>query len=262
MGGEARRHVRIAVLSLCVLAAQQTLAAAQDIRISPTRPTEVTIYPILARAPIFGANIDIASLPGEPGTGASGTTDYSLNGAYMFGAIIESRRWLFDVNGVWAALSASHSTPLVVVDSDTRFFNGTAGIRVAGGLFATAGFRRVATDLDVTIKPLAKEAALNGKPSVGVWDPMIGTRYRGLLGSSLVLDLDFRGGGFGVGSDIDLSGAAALDWRFARHWQLRGGYSLIHFKMTIDHVDFNSVARTLTAAQTLHGPEIGIGFTF
>jgi hypothetical protein len=222
----------------------------------------VTLYPILVRAPLFGANVDIASVPGDPGSGASGTTDYSLNGAYMFGGILESRRWLIDVNGVWAALSASHSAPLVAVDSDTRFFNGIAGIRVAGGVFATAGFRRVATDLDVTIQPVTKETALNGKPSVGVWDPMIGTRYRGRLGSSFVLDLDFRGGGFGVGTDIDLSGEAAIDWRFARHWELRAGYSLIYFKMTIDHVDFNSVARTLTAAQTLHGPAIGIGFAF
>src|SRR5215831_17946510 len=114
MAGEVRRHVVVAALSLCLLAVQQTVAAAQDTNTAPRRSTDVTIYPILVRAPIFGANVDIASLPGDPGSGASGTTDYSLNGAYMSGGILESRRWLIDVNGVWAALSASHSTPLVV----------------------------------------------------------------------------------------------------------------------------------------------------
>jgi len=89
---------------------------------------DVTLYPILAQVPIFGAKIDIPDLPSLPG--ASGTTDLSLNGAFLAGVIVESRRWLLDVNGLWAAVSADHPDPLTNVDTHTAFVNVTGGVRI------------------------------------------------------------------------------------------------------------------------------------
>jgi hypothetical protein len=224
---------------------------------------EITIYPILAHVPIFGANINIPDLPNRPG--GSGTTDVSLNGAYGFGLTIESRRWLLDTNGLWAALSARATKPVTFVNSDTRFFNATAGVRIVKGLFATAGVRRVATDLSVELEVASPNAAptpLSGVTNPALWDPMIGAQYRGRLTQRTTFDLSFRGGGFGVGTDVDIDAEAAVNWRFMRHVELRAGYEFVYFKETVDNAIVNAIQRPLIAEQTLHGPEIGIGIAF
>jgi hypothetical protein len=46
---------------------------------------------------------------------------------------------------------------------------------------------------------------------------MIGLSYRSSLGKKWGVNLDFKGGGFGVGSDVEITATGGLDWRFARH---------------------------------------------
>jgi hypothetical protein len=88
----------------------------------------------------------------------------------------------------------------------------------------------------------------------GVWDPLVGLTWRKEAGPKWTLEADVDGGGFGVGSDVDVGGALRADWRLTRRVGLRFGYSIMHFKIT------NTVAqRTLEISQTLHGPSFGIG---
>jgi len=255
------------MLALVILAACPWDTLAAEPQGTPSSPPDqpaiqVTIYPLLLQAPIFGATINFPDLPNFPGSGGSGSTDVSLNAAYMFGGTIEGRRWFADVNGVWADVSANHSAPRLSVESNTRFFNGIGGVRVFHDFFATGGFRRVATDLDVTLSLPSQGTTLNGQTSPGVWDPMLGVQYRGRLGRRTKFDLDFRGGGFGVGTDVDISGEATADWRLVPHVVLRAGYTILYYKLTVADVSVGPVQRTLISKQTLHGPELGIGITF
>jgi len=180
----------------------------------------------------------------------------------MFGVIVETRRWLFDANCLRAAVSASHSRPLTTVDSDTRFFSATAGVRVARGLFVVAGGKRVSTDLDVTLTGPVTQSPHNANTNPRLWDPMVGADYRGRLNSGIAFDTLFRVGGFGVGTDINLSAESAIDSNFAGRFVLRAGYSILYYKLTVDDASVDAIHRPLISKQTLHGPEIGLGVRF
>jgi hypothetical protein len=78
----------------------------------------------------------------------------------------------------------------------------------------------------------------------------------------LIFNADFLGGGFGVGTDVELSGDVRLRWRPIRHFEIRTGYSFVHFKETVANVTVGSLQREFVIKQTLHGPEIGVGIVF
>jgi len=223
----------------------------------------VTIYPILVKAPIYGASVDLPSLPGggEEGAEQSGSTGLSLNAAYMGGALVEADRWFAEGFGVWAALSATRSTPGITVKSDAYFFSARGGVRLVDGLSATGGVRRVRVDLDTTLELPVSHRTIDGTFETGVWDPMIGVDYRHTRGS-WTFDGNFQGGGFGVGTDVDLSAEVHARWRVVKHVELRAGYSLLYFKLTVADVSIGSFQRTLVAKQSLHGPEVGLGIVF
>src|SRR4051794_12551515 len=119
-----RQSTSIVVAAAAAAAALLTSAPAraQEAGTSGTKtPVEVTLYPILVVAPLFGASVNLPSLPsrppGEDSGGESGTqsasTDVSLNAAYMAAIDIRSDRWYGGFRGQWAALSASRQTPRV-----------------------------------------------------------------------------------------------------------------------------------------------------
>ena len=220
---------------------------------------DVTIYPVLAQIPIFGAKIDIPDLPSLPG--GSGTTDLSLNGAFLFGVIVESRRWLADVNGLWAAVSASSPDPLTKVDTHTGFVNVSGGVRIAKSLFAIAGVKRVRADMDVTVTG-PRQTTLQSATNPALWDPLLGAEYRGQLTPRTRFDTTFKAGGFGVGTDIDVSLEGAVDWSLSHHFVLRAGYSFLYYKLTVEDANIAAVKRPLISKQTLHGPEMGFGIRF
>jgi hypothetical protein len=252
--------VVIAILLICAHARAAALGQdPQPAQQAPQKP-QITIYPVLAHIPIFGAVITIPDIPGNPGT--SGSTDKSLNGAYMFGVIVETRHWLVDVNNLWAAVSAGRSQPLTNVDTDSRFFNGAVGLRVGGGLFAVGGIKRVGIDLDVSLTGPAQQNTLNGKASRTLWDPTGGVEYRGRLSARTTYDLAFTVGGFGIGTDYDLTTEGAVDWTIWRRIVLRAGYSFVRYKVTVTNADVNALQRTIVSKQTLNGPEIGLGIRF
>jgi hypothetical protein len=120
----------------------------------------------------------------------------------------------------------------------------------------------VHADLDATITLPLIGKTLEGKASPSLWDPLIGADWLGRIGNRWTVDANFQGGGFGVGTDVDLSAQATVDWRFAGSFVLRGGYAVQHIKMTLADISIGSFQRTLVSTQTLHGPIIGLGYVF
>lgn len=227
---------------------------------TPQKPY-VTVYPILAQVPIFGAVVNVPDSPGLPSDG-SGTTDLSLNGAYMFGVIVETRHWLLDTNALWAAVGASRSDPLTRVHTDVGFMNLVGGVRVGKGLFAIAGVKRVRADINLTLTPSRLNSTIEGDAHPVMWDPVAGVAYRGHLTPSLRWDGVLKIGGFGVGTDFETSLETTVDWSLARHFVIRAGYEFLYYKLTVTNADIDRLSRTLVSKQTLHGPEIGFGIPF
>jgi hypothetical protein len=213
----------------------------------------VVIYPVLAWAPVLGVSVNLPNLPDQPsGTpGPSGSTSTSFNGAYFGGAHIEIKKWSADALFMYAGLSASRSNPFVKVDMDFVFGQAMAGYEVLPHLFLEGGTRRIALDFTATV----------GNDSVGrspgFWDPLVGLTYRRPLSKKWRVMLHGDGGGFGVGSEVDVAATGRAEWQFARHFGLTFGYGGLHLR------ESDTVARkTLTISPTMHGPIIGFGVFF
>ena len=254
--------------AVAVLAAVPAFAAG-DQQVSATKggSVEVIVYPILVQAPIFGASIDLPSLPsgggGDSGEGGaqSASTDISLNSAYMAGVAIQTNRWFADARGVWTSLAANRETPRVSLGTEARFFNARFGVRLLGGLAVTGGFRRVAVDLDAKLTLPLLNREISGTTTNVYWDPLIGLDWRGRAGR-WVLDANFQGGGFGVGADTDIAAEVHANWRLIPHTEIRLGYTVLYYKLTVANVSIGAFQRTLISSQSLNGPVIGIGFIF
>jgi hypothetical protein len=274
------RAFRIPVIlgvAACMLAAPATTTAAAEAGQQPSstqdkRSIKVTVYPILVQAPIFGASLNLPPLPSGPGGGGgggggegdaqSGSTDASLNGAYLGGVTVEANRWFVEFEGTWASLSASHEAPRVAVDSKVRFGRARGGVRLFDGLSATVGVRYISADLDATLTLAGLNRTIEGRTSPSLWDPLVGVDWRADLGNRWSVNANAQGGGFGVGADVDLSGEANVNWHIARHFDLRFGYTVFHYKYTIADVRIGSFQRTLVSTQTLNGPIFGFGIVF
>ncbi|HEX4566011.1 MAG TPA: hypothetical protein VH138_05235, partial [Vicinamibacterales bacterium] len=218
---------------------------------APQTP-QITVYPVLAQIPIFGAVITVPDVPGLPSDG-SGKTDLALNGAYMFGFIAETRHWLLDGNALWAAVGASRPVPLTTVDTDVGFMNLVGGVRVGRGLFAIAGVKRVRADITVTLTPARLASSLDGDAHRTMWDPVAGAEYRGHLNPRTRWDGVFKIGGFGVGTDFETSLETTVDWSITRRLVMRAGYEFLYYKLTVTNADIAGLSRTLVSKQTLHG---------
>jgi hypothetical protein len=260
-----RRRIA-APLVLCVAAMLVPAAVAAQ---TNSKRIEVVIYPILVEAPVFGASVDLPSLPGSPGGGSggesgdqSGTTDVSLNTLYMLGLSVRAPRWFVESRGQWADLSASRPSPRISVDTRARFFTVRGGVTLIDGLSATVGVRRIWGELGATLTlPNLGDKVLSGTINKTLYDPLVGVNWRHRAGS-VVFEGNFEGGGFGVGTDADVTSEFTLDWRFLSHMSLRLGYGFFYYKLTSDPITIGSFQRTLVSSQTLHGPILGIGIVF
>jgi len=221
---------------------------------------EIAIYPILIEAPIFGASVELPSLPGG-GTGQRGSTDVSLNTLYMAGGSVRAPRWFAEARGQWADLSATRAAPNVTVTTKARFFTARGGVTVGRGFSATAGVRRIWGALESSLDVTALGTTLTGHVDRVLYDPLVGVDWRRRAGS-LIFEADLQGGGFGVGTDADVSGEFNMNWRFTPHTDLRLGYGFFYYKISTDPIPIGSFNRTLVSSQTLHGPIAGFGIPF
>jgi len=232
------------------------------------RPMKVVIYPLLVQTPLFGASIDLPAIPSGPGGGGgggesgevSGSTDVSLNTAYLAGFLAETNRVFVEANGTWADISADRQSPRVSVKTKTLLFEARGGVRVFKGISATGGVHHLSMDLDAILDLPSLGKTLEGRAKPGFWDPMIGVDWRGQFGR-WELQTAFEGGGFGVGTDVDLSGTVRADYRIG-WFDMRFGYAINHLEATILDVNIGSFQRQMVVKQTLHGPSIGIGIAF
>ena len=232
------------------------------------RPVKVVIYPLLVQTPLYGASIDLPALPSVPPGGGgggesgdvSGSTDISLNAAFLLGFVVETNRVFVEASGTWADVSADRQSPRVSVKTKTLLFEARGGVRVFKGISATAGVHHVSMDLDAALELPTVSRTIEGRAKPGYWDPMFGVDWREQHGR-WELQAGFEGGGFGVGTDVDLSGTARADYRLG-WFDLRFGYSISHLEATVLDVNIGQFQRKLLANQTLHGPNIGFGIAF
>jgi hypothetical protein len=254
-----KQRMTAAFVAATLLTAGRVAAADNDNQV------EVTVYPILVEAPLFGASIDLPSVPDGGGSGEageqSGSTDVSLNTLYMAGVSVRAHRWFAEARGQWADLTASRAAPNVTLDTAARFFTVRAGVTLGGGFSATGGLRRIWGRLDATLEPPALGRALTGRVDKALYDPLVGADWRRRTGA-FIFEGNVQGGGFGVGTDADVSGEFTVSWRFTPHTEIRVGYGFLYYKISSDPIPIGSLTRTLVSSQRLHGPIAGFGIAF
>lgn len=223
---------------------------------APANDWTFTIYPVLAWVPSgIDINLSLPSIGGGEGSDAGFETDIidsRFDGAYFGGFAATNNVWRIDGGGVWAAVGGDRpQLPALTVDVDLVYFHVTGGRKIASDLFATAGVRRLALKYDIL---LANQYRYQRKP--GVWDPLIGLGWH-TVRNTWEFHGTFEGGGFGVGSDVELGASARLDWRPIPHFGLTGGYQWLYFK-----VEDDVLSRPFTVKQTVQGPMVGLGLYF
>jgi hypothetical protein len=211
---------------------------------------DIAIYPALVWAPIFGADVTLPPSVSNP-IAPTASVSNSFNGAYFGGARIEKSKWSADLLFMWASLSASRETPSAKVGLDFVFGHVIVGREVLPGLYVGGGARRVALDINATV------GTASASRSPGFWDPLINVTYSRQLGKKWRILLAGDGGGFGVGSDVDVTATGRADWQFARHFGITMGYGGLHLS------ESSTVAgKKLSISPTLHGPIFGFGIYF
>ena len=212
----------------------------------------VTVYPVFAWLPVdIGLNVDVSG--GDGGGGISGEIlDSRFDGAYFGGLSAGNGPWRLEGYGLWAAFGGDRpDLPFLEVDVDVVYGDVRVGRRVAPDFYVTGGVRRVALKYDVTIGTLPR---LSREP--GVWDPIVGVGWH-RVGEKIEWHASFDGGGFGVGSDVDLAAGVHVDWKPLRHFGLAAGYNFLYLKVTDENA-----RQTVVIKPTVHGPVAGIGLYF
>jgi len=265
--GPARTPLASAV-ALAASQSQPVQAAPAGAQAAATPPQaadpgwEVEIAPIYLWVPISINSVtlpEFPDLPAPPGGGdrPSGDTSASLNGAAMAAFRVEKNWWMARANVVWAGLSGERETPNVRLSGNLILGEFFTGVEVVKHLYLEGGVRRLAVDVSAEVLDYPE---VSRKP--GVWDPQVGMTYRVPMGEHWLLTMHGDGGGFGVGSEIDVNASVTLDWRMARHFGLTLGYGLLYFRLEDEWVDNARFEKTLELGTTLHGPIIGFKLLF
>jgi hypothetical protein len=248
------RTLRIALLAAVCVIGLNSAAQAQALAPvpSPDHGWDVAVYPVLAWVPL-GIGIDVEIPPFGGGDGGEGQiVDSRFDGAFLGGFAASNGTWDFEGYGIWAAFGGDRpERPFLQADIDLIYGHLLVGRRIAPDLFVTAGVRRIALKYDVTLGTLPKASR---KP--GAWDPLIGIAWHRIR-PRFEWHASFDGGGFGVGSDVDLSGQVRVDWKLISHFGLTAGYNILYLKLTDEVLN-----RPIVVKPTLHGPMAGLGFYF
>lgn len=212
----------------------------------------INVYPILVWVPLsIGIDVDVPPVNGDSGEAAD-ILDSRFDGAFFGGAYASNGTWLIEGYGIWAAFGGDRiERPFLRADIDLIYGDIKFGRRIAPDVYLTGGVRRVAFKYDITLGNLPQ---FSDKP--GVWDPLVGIGWH-RVGPRLEWHASFEGGGFGVGSDVDLGAAVRVDWKLFRHFGFTAGYNFLYLKIADD-----VAGREVTITPTLHGPAFGIGLYF
>jgi hypothetical protein len=216
---------------------------------------KVSIYPVLGWLPL-GIGFDI-NIP--PVDGGGSTPDFDgqvidgrFDGAFFGGVSAEKGKFRLDVDGLWAAVGGDRvDNPFLRIDVDALYGHGAVGLALRPGLFVTGGVRRMAFKYDIELAGRQFEA----KP--GFWNPLVGLAWHSPSSGKLTTHAFFEGGGFGVGTDVDLGAGFRFDYKPATHFGITAGYNFLYLKATNEER-----LRAFTIKQTMHGPVLGIGLYF
>jgi hypothetical protein len=246
-------------MRICLTTAVLVLGVPGACALAQDTPPAVVIYPILVQAPVFGATVDVPSIPGSGG--GSATTEWGFNSAYMGGMELHGKGVFGEVDVLWTKPSASHdATPRLDVESDIWALTLKGGYRVYKGLGITAGARYLSLDLDATMEFPQAGVTLNGSSTRSRWLPFVGADWRRLAAPRWTLDLSADVGVSG-GSDTSTRVRARADWQPVPHLSIRLGYQYLRLALDAD-TTLGGVPRRWSTTQNLHGPEIGIGIVF
>ena len=252
-------HTRSTLAQVLVLAALAMLAAGvTPVQAQSSSSTNTgwrtTIYPIYAWLPVFGAEVRFPD--GPPCDGCEPIPERSassnLNGAAFAGALVENKWVQIDANFLWAGLSAERELPNLKVKANALIGSGHFGVRVAPALFVNAGVRRVALNTKTSAFDFDE---VEWEP--GAWEGLIGASFTPHLASHLRLVARADYGGFGSDVVTTSSATGSLEWEALPHFVVTAGYGYLGLK-----ADGQIRSRPIHLKQTLHGPIVGIGFTF
>src|SRR5262249_9812601 len=156
------------------------------------------------------ASINLPQIPASPGGGGGdgggssglhpgGKVSGSFNGAAFAGYRIEKSKWSTDGGILWAGLAADSSSPRAYLSLHGIYGQIMGGREILPDLPVEGGVRGMALKITAEVGTFP---AVSRKP--GVWDPLIGLSYRKHFGRKWRVNLHADGGGFGVGSDVDV----------------------------------------------------------
>jgi hypothetical protein len=240
--------LRPLVLAVAVL----FMTAGPGLAQSASDEWKVVLYPIYAWVPLgLEIEVDVPPLPGGGGGGGGKIIDGRFDGAYFGGLSVAGGPFRIDADGLWAAVGGDRpENPFLEVDVDALYFHVTGGLRVVNDLYVTAGVRRLGLKYNIR---LAQQPEFEREPG---WDPLVGLGWH-RVGEKLEVHGFLEGGGFGVGTDVELGAGLRLDWKPFRHFGFTGGYNFLYFKLSDTRAN-----REFTVKQTMHGPAAGIGIYF
>ena len=161
---------------------------------------------------------------------------------------------------MFGTLSATKSSPYAKVSTSIHYGDFFRGYQIGKGFSALGGFRRIALGFDATV---GNQPTFSRNP--GVWDPLLGVEWRRILGRKFFVQARFDGGGFGVGSDVDLDAQGRVEWRFVKHFGAALGYQVLYnrFSGTVSDTVLNTtVTHPWNYHQTMYGPILGLGIYF
>ena len=246
-------------VALAAGASAQTPSAADKPSQTNESGWKVEIDPLYVWVPIFISTSDIPELPDVPSPpgGASESAIGSLNGAVLAAVRVGRGRFEGRVNLLYAGLSATRDSPRLHVSMDLAYGDAFVGWAVARDLQLEGGVRRISARTSVQF---LSYPAMKTKP--GLWDPLIGMTYRHPMGRKWILSVHGDGGGFGVGSDVDLSFNAGFDWQAASHFGMTFGYGGAYLRFSHPVLESTSLDKELTIGATLQGPLVALRILF
>jgi hypothetical protein len=215
------------------------------------------VYPVRGWLPVFGADVRLPEVPGEPGSGSGATiptakVSGSLNGAVAAGFRVERRRLSVDGAFLWAGMSAEVGTPFARLEVDTIAGRLFGGVRVLPALYIDAGVRRLALKMTASVLAFPTET---WKP--GIWEPVIGFTYRPQFGRKFRILAQANVGGLGQSDHRTGELTATAEWKPVSHFALGGGYGLLRVR-----ADGTLRSKPVHLRQTLQGPTFTLGIPF
>ena len=166
--------------------------------------------------------------------------DSRFDGAFLGGFSAAKGAWRVDADGLWAAVGGDRlESPVFTVDADVIYLHVTGGRRIVKDLYV------------INVDALG---VIERKP--GVWDPLVGLGWH-TWRRHFEVHAIFEGGGFGVGSDVEVATSFRFNSKIIPHFGVTAGYQFLYF-----NVDDSVRGREFRVKQTLHGPIAGVGFYF